>query len=551
MHLADTGERDARVSSGFDIILSNLDGGLMKKNLILTGWYYPEYLAAAAAVFGHYKGEADVLGVSMAELAGVLDAKGGGYETIDVLGVGLTENVDRLARVLKELAKKGVTVRWFSREKMPEETERGLSAAGAKFAVVKVKRTNDLVGVVADCFDGITEAEAKRLRLVATPTGVELKDYAKGEVPVAAVWQLLQRAAGFAHRDHGDESACADVVKALAEKVSVVPKLPPRLRELMDACQAGYYSEFIGKSPATVETRKRLMMAAKYAGANVLILGETGTGKQVAAEYIHNNSERKGVFRHYNCAYGGSDDMLMDRLFGHEKGAFTDAKEQRKGLFDDADGGTLFLDEIGETSERVQAMLLTVLETGTFVRVGGSETNRVKVDVRLVCATNRNLQQMVLDGKFRLDLYQRISEFPVQLAPLRDRKEDIEPLVRNFWHNMTGKMPTKKQIAALSAYDYPGNVRELIAILKQAKALEEDDFIKILAAHAEFNQVLLNGLRMNRDGALPSIGYPDNLDATIRQHAKSVFDKFNQNLTAATKALGISVNTLKKYLAQE
>ena len=530
----------------------------MRKNLILTGWYYPEYLAAAAAVYGHYKGKADVLGVSMAELAGVLDAKGGAYETIDILGVGLTENVERLARVLKDLAKKGIAVRWFSREKMPEETERVLSAAGAKFAAVKVKRTNDLVGVVADCFDGITEAEAKRLRLVATPTGIELKDYAKGDVPVAAVWQLLQKAAGFAHRDHGDGSACADVVKALAEKVSVVPKLPPRLRELMDACQAGYYSEFIGKSPATVETRKRLTMAAKYAGANVLILGETGTGKQVAAEYIHNNSEREGVFRHYNCAYGGSDDMLMDRLFGHEKGAFTDAKEQRKGLFDDADGGTLFLDEIGETSERVQAMLLTILETGTFVRVGGSEANRVKVDVRLVCATNRNLQQMVLEGKFRLDLYQRISEFPVQLTPLRDRKEDIEPLVRNFWHNMTGKMPTKKQIAALSAYDYPGNVRELIAILKQAKALGEDDFAKILAAHAEFNKVLLDGLRIQR-GAFaapitmhktPSTYYPDNLDAAIRQHAKSVFDKFNQNLTATKDALGVSVNTLKKYLAE-
>ena len=521
----------------------------MKKNLILTGWYYPEYLAAAAAVYGHYKGEADILGVSMAELAGVLDTKGAAYETIDILGVGLTENVERLARVLKDLAKKGVAVRWFSRTEMPEETERGLSAAGAKFAVVKVKRTNDLVGVVADCFDGITEAEAKRLRLVATPTGVELKDYAKGEVPVAAVWQLLQKAAGFAHRDHGDECACADVVKALAEKVSVVPKLPPRLRELMDACQAGYYSEFIGKSPATVEVRRRLTVAAKYAGVNVLILGETGTGKQVAAEYIHVNSDRKGVFRHYNCAYGGSDDMLMDRLFGHEKGAFTDAREQRKGLFDDADGGTLFLDEIGETSERVQAMLLTVLETGTFVRVGGSEANRVKVDVRLICATNRNLQQMVLEGKFRLDLYQRISEFPVWLTPLRERKEDIGPLVHNFWHNMTGKMPTKKQITSLSAYDYPGNVRELIAILKQAKALGEDDFSKILAAHAEFNKVLLDGLRTNRDGALPPIGYPDNLDAAIRQHAKSVFDKFNQNLTAATKALGISVNTLKKYLA--
>lgn len=271
----------------------------------------------------------------------------------------------------------------------------------------------------------------------------------------------------------------------------------------------------------------------------------------MAAEYIHANSDRKGVFRHYNCAYGGSDDMLMDRLFGHEKGAFTDAREQRKGLFDDANGGTLFLDEIGETSERVQAMLLTVLETGTFVRVGGSEANRVKVNVRLVCATNRNLQQMVLDGKFRLDLYQRISEFPVQLTPLRDRKDDIEPLVRNFWHNMTGKMPTKKQIAALTSYDYPGNVRELIAILKQAKALGEDDFAKILAAHAEFNRTLLDGLRMQRVDMPAGVGYPDNLDAAIRQHAKSVFDKYNQNLTAAKDALGISVNTLKKYLASE
>ena len=531
----------------------------MKKNLILTGWYYPEYLAAAAAVYGHYKGDADVLGVSMAELAGVLDTKGGAYEAIDILGVGLTENVERLARVMKDLAKKGVAVRWFSRAEMPVETERALSAVGAKFAAVKVKKTNDLVGVVADCFDGITEAEAKRLRLVATPMGFELKDYARGNVPVAAVWQLLQKAAGFAHRDHGDENACADVVKALAGKVSVVPKLPTRLRELMDACQAGYYSEFIGKSSATVETRKRLMVGAKYAAANVLILGETGTGKQVAAEYIHHNSDRKGVFRHYNCAYGGSDDMLMDRLFGHEKGAFTDAKEQRKGLFDDADGGTLFLDEIGETSERVQAMLLTVLETGTFVRVGGSEANRVKVNVRLICATNRNLQRMVLDGKFRLDLYQRISEFPVQLTPLRDRKEDIKPLVCNFWYNMTGRMPTKKQIVALSAYDYPGNVRELIAILKQAKALGEDDFAKILAAHAEFNKVLLDGLRTQRDTFAapgtqhqsPITPYPDNLDAAIRQHAKSVFAKYNQNLTATKDALGISVNTLKKYLAEK
>ena len=539
---------------------------MKKKNLILTGWFHPEYLAAAAAVYGHYRGEADVLGVSMVGLSGLLESRGAAYATIDILGVGLTENVDRLALVLKELAKKGVAVRWFSREEMPEETECALSAAGASFAAVKIRKADDLVGVVADCFDGIAEAEADRLRQVAVPTDVELKDYAGGKVSAAAVWQLLQAAAGFAHRDHGDEGAFGDVVKALAEGVSPVPEMPLRLRELMDAFQAGYYSEFIGKSQATIEMRRRLTMAARYTGANVLILGETGTGKQVAAEYIHYNSVRKGAFRHYNCAYGGSDDMLLDRLFGHEKGAFTDAKEQRKGLFDDANGGTLFLDEIGETSERVQAMLLTVLETGTFVRVGGGEASRVKVDVRLVCATNRNLQQMVLDGKFRLDLYQRISEFPVQLTPLRDRKEDIDPLVRHFWHNMTGKLPTKQQIDALFAYDYPGNVRELIAILKQAKALGEDDFAKILAEHAGFNKVLLDGLRARRSDhqALdtqyqspitnhqsPITHYPDNLDAAIRQHAKLVFDKYNRNLAATKDALGISINTLKKYLAEK
>jgi len=484
----------------------------------------------------------------MAELAGVLEAKGADYETVDILGIGLTENLERLGSVLKVLAKKGTTVVWHSRSPMPAETSAAIKAAGGAFAAVRVKEKPDLLAVLLESLKDLPADVVKRLKGVAKATDVELKDYAKGKQDEATTWRILYQAAGFAHRDHGDEQACGDVVRALAEGVIVSEGLSPRLKALMDDFQSGARNEMVGKSEQMVETRKRLMMAAKYASANVLILGETGTGKQFAAEYIHSHSDRKGSFRHYNCAYGGSDDMLLDRLFGHMKGAFTGADRTTKGLFDDADGGTLFLDEIGEMGEKVQAMLLTVIETGTFIRVGGCEDDKVRVNVRLVSATNRDLQQMVLDGKFRLDLYQRICEFPVRLAPLRERKMDIALLVRHYWYNMTGKAPTKRQIAALEAYDYPGNVRELIALLKQAKALGEEDFTKILSEHESFNRTLIGGLRERREGVASSVSYPDNLEELLARHTVSVWEKYGRNQAKACAAMGVSPNTLKKYL---
>ena len=540
-----------------------------KRALLLSGWHYPEYMAATAAAYCALGGDADILGVSMAELAGALERFGAGYKDVYVLGVGLTENLERLANALKDLAKKGVKTRWISRQPMPEETAKAFESARASFTELVVAQTSSaskgqatgLVQTVIDHFGNIVDKDVRRLRRIGSTKEVKPSEYFKDGLSSDETWQILYLAAGYAHRDHRDETACGKVVKALAENRSLADVLAGDFKHLMNEFKAGYSYELIGKSPAAQEAKSRLLQAAKCSKASVLILGETGTGKQVAAEYIHRNSDRReGHFEHYNCAYGGNDDMLMDRLFGHEKGAYTDAKFDHKGLFDDANGGTLFLDEIGETSERVQAMLLTVLETGKFVRVGGDNRRRVTVDVRLVCATNRDLQQMVLDGEFRLDLYQRICEFPVRLEPLRNRKEDIPLFVRHYWRNLTGCSPTKRQIAALVNYDYPGNVRELQSILKQAKALcdslhDDDggdysklDFAMILEEHERFNKKLIDGLRARRDGIAPADLYPDNQEELLCRHAVNVMRKYRFNLTHAAEAAGITVNTLRKYL---
>ena len=372
-------------------------------------------------------------------------------------------------------------------------------------------------------------------------------------------WTALYRAAGFAHRYSHDEAACGDVVKALWKGASLRPHMPPRLDRLMKDYRAGYSRELVGRSAAMVEVRRRLSQAARYGDANVLILGDTGTGKQLAAEFIHRNSDRaSGNFVHHNCAYcNGSADMLKDRLFGHVKGAFTGAVSDGTGLFDDADKGTLFLDEIGETPLEVQAMLLTVLETGTFIRTGDCLKNAKKVDVRLICATNRDLQQMVLDGKFRFDLYERICDFPVRLPPLREHAEDIPALVMQYWRQMTGHMPTDRQLRDLSGYDYPGNVRELVSLLKQAAALsagdpETADFKAILDHHRAFNGRLIAGLARQRaeDAGADSDCWPDSKEEMLALHAAHVYRKCGGNLRAAASAAGVALNTLKKYLAE-
>jgi formate hydrogenlyase transcriptional activator len=212
--------------------------------------------------------------------------------------------------------------------------------------------------------------------------------------------------------------------------------------------------------------------------STVLIQGETGTGKELIARAIHNISSRCGrPFIKLNCAAIPLD-LLESELFGHEKGAFTGAIAQKLGRFEMADKGTLFLDEIGDIPPSLQPKLLRILQEQEFERLGGSRTH--KVDVRLVAATHRNLAEMVRNGEFRSDLYFRLNVFPVQLPPLRERREDIPDLVSHFvdlFGRRVGRridhIPLETMVA-LSAYDWPGNIRELQNLIERAVILSVD-----------------------------------------------------------------------------
>jgi DNA-binding NtrC family response regulator len=242
------------------------------------------------------------------------------------------------------------------------------------------------------------------------------------------------------------------------------------------------YHEVVGKSPRMLELMNFVRKVAASEASTVLIQGESGTGKDLIAKAIHYDSVRADKpFVPINCS--AIPETLMEaELFGHERGAFTDAKAQKKGLFEVADGGTLFLDEIGEMSTYLQAKLLRVLEDQTIRRIGGVKD--IGVDVRVIAASNRDLEQGVREGAFRQDLFYRLSIIPIFIPPLRHRKEDVLPLVDffieryNFRFRKGIRGITQEVRNLLLAYDWPGNVRELKNAIERAMILEEADYIR-------------------------------------------------------------------------
>jgi len=234
------------------------------------------------------------------------------------------------------------------------------------------------------------------------------------------------------------------------------------------------FEQIIGNSSALEAVLEQVERVATT-GSTVLIQGETGTGKELIAQAIHNISSRCGrPFVRLNCAAIPLD-LLESELFGHEKGAFTGAIAQKIGRFELADKGTLFLDEVGDIPPTLQPKLLRVLQEQEFERLGSGRTHQV--DVRLVAATNRDLTEMVSRGEFRNDLYYRLNVFPILLPPLRDRREDIPALVKHFVELLGRRMgreiehiPTET-MSALSSYDWPGNIRELQNLIERAVIL--------------------------------------------------------------------------------
>src|SRR5271169_531667 len=241
------------------------------------------------------------------------------------------------------------------------------------------------------------------------------------------------------------------------------------------------YHEVVAVSPKTTELMSFVQKVAASEATTILVQGESGTGKDLIAKTIHYDSTRQnGPFVAINCS--AIPETLMEaELFGHERGAFTDAKAMKKGLFETANGGTLFLDEIGELSPLLQAKLLRVLEDQVIRRVGG--VRDMQVDVRVIAASNRDLEKAVREGQFRQDLYYRLAIIAIFIPPLRDRKEDILPLVdffvgrynRKFRKNVKGITDDSRKL--MLKYDWPGNVRELKNAVERAMILEERDEI--------------------------------------------------------------------------
>lgn len=337
--------------------------------------------------------------------------------------------------------------------------------------------------------------------------------------------------------------------------------------------------DFDGIVGVTARMRRLMEMSRDIAPTNatVLIYGESGTGKELVADYIHKKSLRAGgPCIKVNCA-AIPEPLLESELFGHEKGAFTHAVTRRLGRFELADKGSIFLDEVGEMSPAMQAKLLRVLQEKEFERVGGTET--IKVDVRVIAATNQNLRQAVLDGRFREDLYYRLSVVPLFLPPLRERKRDIPLLCarfvdkynEEFGRKVSGVSP--EALEMLAEYDWPGNIRELenaierAVLLSRADVLETGDFsfgidpARLLSlgtgASPHVDDLRVSEASGNGDAdesmSAEANGYIDTVDANgsplpleeiEKRHIKAVLEQCDWNRTQAAKVLDISRRTL-------
>ena len=292
---------------------------------------------------------------------------------------------------------------------------------------------------------------------------------------VAVAQALLEPFAAALENDRRLRALAAREAAAEADRRTLLSRLGRQdLQETIIGAEGGFRP-----------VMERVALVAR-SDVPVLILGETGSGKEVVARAIHTRSAREsGPFLRVNC--GAIPHGLIDsELFGHERGSFTGADAQRKGWFERADGGTLFLDEVGELPLQAQVRLLRILQDGTFERVGGQR--QLHVDVRIIAATHRDLHAMVRDGRFREDLWYRIAVFPIHLPPLRERPEDIPALATHFAlraatrFGTAPRIPTPEDLELLVSYPWPGNVRELAAVIERAVILGEGQRLEVATA---------------------------------------------------------------------
>lgn len=357
------------------------------------------------------------------------------------------------------------------------------------------------------------------------------------------------------------------LVEGIADQIGTALErdhLSAEIMRLKSALHERYGEDrIIGQAPA-IRRAIELALSVADTQTSVLIQGESGTGKELIANLIHFNSGREDQpYIKLNCG-AIPETLLESELFGHEKGAFTDARARRQGRFEEAHGGTLFLDEVGEMTSTAQVRLLRVLQDGEFTRVGGNEL--LKSDVRVLAASNVNLERAVDQGKFRRDLFYRLSVFPISLPALRDRREDIYPLVFHFlefYKQRTGRFVSgisKEALRALVTYDWPGNVRELenaierAVIIAAGRQIELDDLPEAIGNVAAQRESMARAERAHAasEGRTTSlqIEVPSSMEEIERKAIEATLDYTSGDKTKAARLLAIGRKTIYRKLDQ-
>ena len=466
-----------------------------------------------------------------------------------------------------------------------------LDPAGGRISLAAFKAAPE---VEIDSLQGLFDAHGKSLDVTAFPAMVEVLAQGKtlrlletdltfpvrlafntvlgGRAALVAPVRVAGQTFGllglvWGEPREGFEDHEVALVEGIADQIGTAlerDQLSAEIMHLRSALHERYGEErIIGQTPA-IRRAIELALSVADTQTTVLIEGESGTGKELLANLIHFNSGREDQpYVKLNCG-AIPETLLESELFGHEKGAFTDARALRRGRFEEANGGTLFLDEVGEMSLSAQVRLLRVLQDGELTRVGGSEV--IKTDVRVLAASNVDLKRAVELGTFRQDLFYRLSVFPIKLPPLRERPEDIHPLVIHFlehYKQKTGRFISgisKDALQAFITYDWPGNVRELenaierAVIIASGRQIELEDLPEAISKIAlqERDRIKVERAKAASEGRTTTfeITVPSSMEEIERQAIEATLDYTEGDKSHAARALGIGRKTLYRKLDQ-
>ncbi len=438
-------------------------------------------------------------------------------------------------------------IRWSLRRKLEERNWRVTEADSGRAACDAIESESFDLALLDYKLPDMTGVDVlRKLRQLDTDTvAVMMTAYSSIESAVEAIklgaYDYLPKPFDMEH------------LLLIVDKALETTRLRRENRELRRKLEAEYGTDtIIGRSQPMREMLGNVQQIARSSGSTVLLRGETGTGKDLVARVIHHASERAGKpFVNVTCT-ALSETLLESELFGHERGAFTDAKTQKKGLFELADGGTVFLDEIGDMAGGLQAKLLRFLEERRFRRVGG--TNEITVDVRIIAATNRDIENMIQDGRFREDLFYRLNVLRIDLPPLRACGDDVVQIAQHFIDRFAREF--KRTIVdiepeaaeRLRRYGWPGNVRELRNVIERAVLLAKDDRIAasdIVVGRAEPRTHIYELEHMT----LPPDGFDLNkLSALELRLLKQAMHRTDQNQVQAAKLLHVSRDRLRYRL---